>query len=154
MILRPLSDVPGERAFIARSWVESYALSDTAKLCSYAGCCPWLQGARWEASVSYWSTWNALVNELIDRGTVTVAEERGVVAGFLVSEPWGDATAVHYVYTRLSWRSQGIARKLVDTLPVGPVIFTHRSRSVHVVPQHWRFSLAPLFGVMEGRRAA
>lgn len=151
MTLRPMShETAGERAFVAKSWVASFSSSDMAKMLTYAGCCPWMQGAKWSPGIGYWVAWNELVSRLLDRSTVTVAESTpGMVDGFLAYEPWGDATAVHYVYVRLSARSLGVARKLLDSLPVGPTLFTHRSRSVTRVPEHWRFSMAPLFGLHE-----
>ena len=149
-MIRPMSSAPGERSFVARSWVESYASSDMAKMLTYAGCCPWMQGAKWNATLGYWTTWNALVNVLLDRCEVTVSDD-GLISGFVVHEPWGDSTAVHYVYVRLTRRAQGVARELLATLPSGPTLFTHRSRGVREVPSHWRFSMAPLFGVLDER---
>lgn len=152
MILRPLSLAPGERSFVLASWVNSFASSDMAKLATFGGVAP-RGAADWHASPAYYATWNALGNAVLERANVTIADDLGLVAGFMV---WAQEreTIVHYVYTRLSYRQQGVARELIGTLPLGPVVYTHRSRSIRAVPANWRFSLAPLFGVVERQREA
>ena len=94
------------------------------------------------------------MDTLASRARLTVAEDEGLIAGFLCWEPWGEGHAVHYVYTRLSYRGRGVARELLASLPGGPCLYTHRSRAVRGVPDSWRFSMAPLFGVLEKKEAA
>lgn len=151
LVRRPLADSTSERGFVAKSWVESFANSTVAEGLTFAGLRS--RSPSWEAGPAYWRTWNALVNQLMARGRVTVADDDGLVAGFVAWEPWDEATALHYVYVRLSYRGRGVARELLETLPAGPLVFTHRSRSVRHVPPSWRYTMAPLFGVSE-RRAA
>lgn len=154
MIVRPMNPaVAGERAFVLRSWVESYATSALAKVITHAGNAGPVE-REWRPSPAYWRTWNALVSALADRGRVLVAEDAGLIAGFMCWEPWDDFVAIHYIYTRLSYRKQGVARTLLGHLPAGPAVFTHRSRGVRGVPETWRFSMAPLFGVFERKDAA
>lgn len=138
----------GERAFVARSWVESFAESTMAKLVTFAGLVPDAR-AGWNAGPGYWRTWNGLVNGLVDRAHILVAEDDGLIAGFACWEPWGDGVALHYVYVRASYRRRGVARDLLAKLPAGPVVFTHRSRGVRTVPESWRYSLAPLLMTKE-----
>lgn len=158
MILRPMNlDIAGERSFIAKSWVESFASSAMAKLLTFAGTHPKYEDREWHAGSTYWRLWNPVVDALLERARVTVADD-GVIAGFMCWEPWEDTAAVHYIYTRLGWRDGAmgphVARELMATLPAGPLLFTHRSRAVRGVPESWRYSLAPLFGVLERKEAA
>lgn len=146
--------IAGERSFIAKSWCESFASSAMAKLLTYAGSSPAVRSDEWHAGPSYWRTWNPLIDTLMTRARVTVAEDEGLIAGFLCWEPWGDGIAVHYVYTRLSYRGRGVARELLASLPSGPALYTHRSRGVRSVPESWHFSMAPLFNVSERKEAA
>jgi GNAT superfamily N-acetyltransferase len=139
---------PGERAFVAKSWVESFASSALSKLVSHSG----TEGRTddfWRPNPEYWACWNALVNSLLDRCITIVAADSddggpALVAGFLCWEPWESAVAVHYVYTRLSYRKLGVARALVSELPGGPVYYTHRSRGIARPPEGWQFSIRPL----------
>lgn len=154
MIYRALDPaIAGERAFVARSWVESFGKSQQAKLLTFGGNLP-DRGDTWTPGAGYWRTWHALVDALLERAHVIVAEDAGLIAGFLCWEPWDGAAAVHYVYTRLSYRGQGVAAALVGQVPAGPTLYTHRSRGLRAVPATWRFSMAPLFGVVERKEAA
>lgn len=154
MNIRPLDPtLSGERSFIARSWVESFGTSQQAKLLTFGGNLP-ERGTEWSPGGGYWRTWNALVDVLLGRAHVLVADADGLIAGFVCWEPWDGMVAVHYVYTRLSFRGQGVAGQLLGHLPAGPTLYTHRSRAVRQVPPTWRFSMAPLFGVVERKEAA
>lgn len=154
MNLRPLNPaIAGERSFVVRSWVESYGTSNMAKSLTFNGLLP-RHDREWRPGNAYWRLWNPLVDVLVKRARVTVAEDNGLVAGFMCWEPWDGSAALHYIYTRLSYRGQGVARDLLGILPSGPIVFTHRSRAVRSVPESWRYSLAPLFGVQERKEAA
>ena len=151
MKLRPLSTEPGERAFVVSAWVNSFSTSDMAKLATFGGYAP--RVSEWAAGPGYYGAWNALVDDVLERSQVTVADDDGLLAGYVV---WGQErdTVLHYIYTRLSYRAQGVARELLSTLPLGPIVYTHRSRGVRSVPAGWQYSLAPLFGVVDRKREA
>lgn len=151
--LRAMQDEPGERAFLAKSWVESFSSSEMAQLISLAGARA-ERGRGWRVTSEYWTTWNALVNALLDRARTSVAlDDAGLLAGFLCWEPWEGAACVHYVYTRLMHRGVGLARTLCAELPRGAVLYTHRSRGVTRVPEGWQYTLRPLIGAIRGKEA-
>ena len=115
----------------------------------------WLRVSRpddWTAPPEYWATWHAVVDRLLARGICTVAVEQGLLAGFVCWEPWESKIAVHYCYVRWMYRQLGVARGLLDTLPRGETVYTHRSRTLAKVPEGWQFSLRPLLSV--GHREA
>ena len=154
MILTTRPMAPGDRAWCAKSWVESYASSAMARLISLSGTLGDPQRA-WHVSGEYWEAWNGLVNTLLDRGLVTVAvDDMGLLAGFVCWEPWESAVAVHYLYVRLMHRKLGVARQLIEELPRGPVIYTHRSRGLARVPPGWTYSIRPLLGAVRAKEAA
>ena len=158
IVLRPYDPSrPGEANFVIKSWRESYADSDAAKRYAFHGRCPsFADRFKWHAPDEYYRTWDALIATLVSQCTVRMAEndETGLLAGFVCWEltgPWG--VVVHYVYTRLSARGQGVAKQLIGELPGGRVMYTHRGAGVTRVPDGWVFSEAPLYGV-GGRLAA
>jgi len=148
-----MGDAAGERAFVAKSWVESYASSSMSRLISTAGGAPDI-GRAWRITQEYWDTWHVLVNALLERCTTVLAcDDMGLLAGFLCWEPWQDGACVHYIYTRLMYRRQGLARQFANSVTScwPQVYYTHRSRGMPPVPEGWRYSLRPLLGV---RKAA
>lgn len=154
MILRPMDlGAAGERSFIAKSWVESFSSSALAQYITFQGTFS-NNRAPWQPSQEYWDTWNAIVGGLLESAHVTVADEDGLIAGFICWELGDDGVVVHYLYVRLMMRGQGVARALVESLPAGNVQFTHRSRGVRRVPSEWRFSLEPLMATRRGKEAA
>jgi hypothetical protein len=51
-------------------------------------------------------------------------------------------------YTRLPNRKMGLASRMIQELPGGPVIYTHRSRGLARVPEGWQFTLRPLLAIL------
>lgn len=150
---RLLSDEAGERAFVAKSWVESFSSSEMARLISHAGSLGNPHGG-WRASQEYWSTWNPLVDALLARARTTVLlDDAGLIAAFICWEPWEGAPCVHYVYVRLMYRRQRLASRLVGELPRGLVYYTHRSRGVTKIPDGWVYTLRPLIGAVRAEEA-
>lgn len=145
---RPRPMEPADRNFVVKSWLESFSKSAMAKLISLAG----RESAPrevWSANRDYFETWNDLINGLVDRGrTLIVEDDAGLIAGFLVYEPWESSIVVHYVYTRLPHRRMGVARQLVREIPAGPVYYTHRNRGIHKIPPGWQFTIRPLLSVL------
>lgn len=147
-------ETPGEREFLAKSWVESFSSSDLAKLVTFQGICPSGERAPWKPSDEYWAEWNRMVNALLEEERVDIAVDKDyplTIAGFCCWELVDAGPRIHYLYVRQQNRRRGIARALVNQLPSGPVTFTHRSRSVHKIPEGWRYVPPPIW---RGRRAA
>lgn len=141
-------DSESERAFICKSWVESFKTSALARLVSQGGITH-EESRAWEPSLGYFVTWNALASSLVTRSRVRVADDEGVIAGFMVWEPWDSSHVVHYVYVRPAYRGKGVARSLLNEVPAGTTYFTHRSRGLRRIPPGFIFTLAPLFGAVE-----
>lgn len=140
---RPMAD--NERSFVAKSWVDSHAQSPMARVISLSGTLGDPDRA-WTPNKEYWSTWNGLVNALLDRCTTTVlVDDADLIAGFICWAPWESSVAVHYVYVRLMYRKTGLAKLLVQDLPRGEVFYTHRSRGITKIPEGWHYSIRPIF---------
>jgi GNAT superfamily N-acetyltransferase len=161
---RPMGKAMGERAFVAKSWVESYASSSMARLISTCGWTCDATSPGFRITQEYWDTWHVLVSSLLDRCYTYVAMDDDLIAGFVCWEPWEDGVALHYVYTRLMYRRQGVAKLLLGKsttvgagsawTPFGAgsrMYYTHRSRGMPPAPEGWIYTLRPLLGA---RRAA
>jgi hypothetical protein len=154
-IHRPLNrHTPGEYGFCHKSWVESFASSPLAAILSLSGRLP-REEEQWAPAPDYFHTWKPLVSHLLDTCHVRVSQNlEGLVAGFLVWEMTGSGTVVHYLYVRMGERGRGVAKALISELPGGPVTYTHRSRGLTQTPPGWRYSIGPLIGRQDYRRAA
>lgn len=151
---RPMGNAMGERAFVAKSWVESYASSSMARLISTCGSTCDARAHGFRITQEYWDTWHVLVSGLLDRCVTVLAMDDDLIAGFVCWEPWEDGVAVHYVYTRLMYRRQGVAKLLLGksaTFGGMPMYYTHRSRGMPPAPEGWIYTLRPLLGA---RKAA
>ncbi len=139
LMLRPMS--ADDRAYIAKTWVESNARTELAEFLKVGGL--------------YRQRWNRIVDSLLDAAHVRVAEREGVIVGFLCWELAGEGVVVHYVFTRLTHEREGIARRLLAELPGGPVTYTHEPADPTLpVPDGWRYSIAPLTRALRARGAA
>jgi GNAT superfamily N-acetyltransferase len=92
-----------DEAFVCRTWRRSYrACPESLKMPKRA----------------YELLQDEVMTELLERGALVLVardvEQPVFVYGFLVAERIGDAVALHWAYTKLDWRRQGIARALLD----------------------------------------
>jgi hypothetical protein len=144
----------GDRAWCAKSWVESYASSPMARLISLNGTLGDPQ-RHWRVSGEYWEDQNALVSCLLDECTTSVVvDDLGLLAGFVCWEPWEMGVHVCYIYVRLMHRTRGVAKLLESSLPRGQRYFTHRSRGLTRIPDGWTYTLRPLRRQPKAKEAA
>jgi|HubBroStandDraft_6_1064221.scaffolds.fasta_scaffold791012_1 GNAT superfamily N-acetyltransferase len=146
-----------DAAFVASSWLMSYASSDWATLvtphdaehvvkCDGCGACR-VRAARqghsttWRAGACYWDGQKRLIAGLLATSNVTVmqSDDDGLLDGWIVRAV--DRPVLHYLYVRRSARGRGVARALVADLAEEPTTFTHWPRGVRAqsLPKGWRF---------------
>lgn len=109
------SDLP----FVFSSWLNSYESSG------------WARGVRRR---TYFTRHHAVVSELLSRPSCVVLvaaleEDPDVILAWAALEPV--SSTVHYVYVKESWRRLGLARRLLDELPGGVQVYTHRTMGPH-----------------------
>lgn len=146
-----------DAAFVASSWLQSYASSDWATLvtphddahvvrCEGCGACrvrAERQGhvTAWRAGACYWAGHKRLIARLIASSNVTVmqSDEDGLLDGWIVRAV--DRPVLHYLYVRRSARGRGVARELMADLREAPTTFTHWPRGLQPkrIPRGWRF---------------
>jgi hypothetical protein len=153
-MIRPA--VPEEHAFVKSSWLQSYASSDWALLCTprtrehveTAGCGhAALKSHRvrgmtvWHTGDAYWRGHRGVIDRLLASCNVSVfVIDEPMVDGFVVRDRY--QPVLHYVYTRASARMRGVARSLVADLLAAPsVTYTHASRHLDraQLPAGWAF---------------
>ena len=132
--------LPAERPFIAKSWVQSFGSSAWADDLATT-----VERKRNRLADAYWQGHNALVDRLLARSVVRVAERDGIAAAFLVLEP--ARSVVHYAYTRQMYRGEGLVRELAGALWEQPAVYTHRTHAIQArrVPALWRYDPYPAF---------
>ena len=102
-------DVLGDESFIYSTWLKSYHVPR----------CP---------QPIYNIGQRHLINAILaDKNTsVKVAcdsDNPELIFGYIVS---GSGNSLHYLYVKGMYRGQGIGRSLLDSLQVGPILYTHR----------------------------
>lgn len=154
-MIRPAQ--PEDVPFIASAWLQSYASSPWAELCTpkderhttECGSCGHhsLQVSRTNGGMTkvhagevYWRGQRAIIARLLASANVCVYQNPdGLLDGFIARDH--ASPVLHYVYVRASARGRGVARALIDDLRTSWTRYTHRSRSVDGkrVPQQWTF---------------
>lgn len=102
----------------------------------------WLNGARNSGvnkripTSNFFEAQKRKVGRLLSRASVVVAcntEDFDHVYGYVVFEQLPQATALHYLYTKLPYRHLGVARRLLASamrrVPASAVAVTHLSAS-------------------------
>jgi len=134
---------PAERAFVCKSWVQSFGSSPWADSMATP-----LEVKRNRLADAYYRGHNALVDRLLARPgcVVRVAERDGIAVAFLVAEP--SRGVVHYAYTKTLYRGEGIQHELAGALWEQPAVYTHKTHAVDAarVPRLWRYDPYPAMG--------
>ena len=148
--------IPADLAWVTHSWLASFADSEFAMLSTprdviHVDMCETCGSARVKryqgmacAGKEYWSRHRALVERIISRSTLMVADTDGLLDGFACLEWYGDVPVVHYVYVRLSARGTGVAKALLHGLdPYTLVKYSHRSRGLKAprLPSKFRYDV-------------
>lgn len=145
---------PEDVAFVKASWLRSFSGSPWALLvtshderhtrrCDACGAHHLLverHGGtlRSKAGPAYWGGHAALVDRLMASCNVSVADNEGMLDGFVCrdhAEP-----VLHYVYVRHSARGRGVARQLLDDLATAPAVrYTHYRPPIAMrrLPKGW-----------------
>ena len=146
-----------DMAFVENSWLQSYADSDTALICTpkdephtrKCQICGAYRVRTAKAGKEYWNGERALMRALIRRSVLLVKEASdGLLDGFACWQQRPDGFFVHYVYVRMSARCKGVAKELLSPLLGEPlVVYTHRSRVVDArrMPKNFRFDPYELY---------
>lgn len=131
--IRPMRE--DDRAFIADTWVNSYAPAVPAiKALRSDYLARYNRGLGGALKHRYYCQMRPHVAEWMDRGTVLVAcleADDGVIVGWACGERThhGGATALHYCYIKSAYRRQGVARDLrsamLQRLGADSVVITH-----------------------------
>jgi GNAT superfamily N-acetyltransferase len=146
MIFR--SPTPDDLRFVRSTWLQSYASSDFAKLCTPSER-EWFRkdperkrfgiGSR-----VYFDGQRDLIERLLIASVVLVAEgDAGNLDGFACGWP---RSLLHYVYVRLGARKRGVARALLDALYLQAgerVTYTHRAAGIRGSPRGWTYDPSP-----------
>lgn len=148
-----------DMAFVMHAWVQSYADSDWALICTpkdaeHVRRCEACGASRvrvGKAGGEYWRGHRALIGAIVRRSHLLVAESDadGLLDGFACFEPAATPPVVHYVYVRMSARRKGVAKALLSPISdARRVIYTHRSRGFEQkrAPAHWHFDPYAIFG--------
>lgn len=125
--------LPADRAFWGANWSNSY------------------RGSRWAGVVPnhlYHDIMRTLQDGLLRRGMrVTLAHLPGApdaLMGFVAWEPSEKANVVHFLYTKPTWRKQGLATSLLQAGPGTNFIYTHRTAESDYFRQpQWRVAHVP-----------
>src|SRR4051812_31804896 len=106
LILRP--GEPADHNFVRKAWLRSYADSAWARAMT-----PREDWSRGTTSPAYWQGHHAVVDMLLDRGSLTVAtwpEDTWTIVGFAVTEN----DILHYVYVVQDYQRNGVAKRLLE----------------------------------------
>lgn len=157
MILR--SPLPDDLRFVRSTWLQSYASSDFARLCTPSEQ-EWFRHAsddererRGAGGRAYFDGQRALIERLLASSVVLVAEgDAGNLDGFVCGWP---RALLHYVYVKQPRRKRGVARALLDALHLKPgerVTYTHRAAGIRGSPRGWSFDPSPTTLLPKGEK--
>lgn len=163
----PRDNAPhGDRPFVAKSWLRAYERAHhtaDARHRAYLASENRRLGALLKDA--YYIQHGRVVNELLDTSTTLVAHFAGDadhLMGFACGEKHPSGVAVvHFVYTKNTYRKNGIARRLVDELleVLGEkenVVASHTTDQARplFMRLRWPYVPYPAFVAREGRSAA
>lgn len=113
--------VPTEEdtSFIFNSWLKSYRSSNFAKD---------------QCNTVFFENYKKIVSDIIERSLITIVcnpEDDNHLYGYIVFENLpGSNLLVHYLYVKHTYRKQGIAKRLVDSVRTSsnPILASHNTQ--------------------------
>ena len=145
MIRAPLAD---DLRFIRSAWLESYASSGFARLCTPSER-EWFRQdpeakQRGRGGRVYFEGQRRVIDRALASSVVVVSEategpRAGLLEGFAAGWP---RTRLDYVYVKRDSRKRGVARALCDALALRKgerVLYTHRAAGIRGSPRGWTF---------------